>query len=135
MGREIDAGRGDPIFGAFPIRESGDSTMRVASAVDEVQNSFHGRGPFADNDGAADRFLGIRRRGHQPLDDGFAHARLRDGVEIPDAIKGGIKSRVRDQLFARAEKFLIRDHALAGGIGEPSLRVDGNSDRHGKEKT
>ena len=106
----------------------------MAGAVDEIQNGFHCRGSFADNDGAADRFFGIRRRGDQLRHDVFGHPRLSDGEEIPDAIEVGIKGRVREQLGAGAEKFLIRDHAFAGGNGEPSLRVDGNVDRHGMEK-
>jgi hypothetical protein len=39
------------------------------------------------------------------------------------AIEGRIKDRVREQVFAGPEKFLIRDHALAGGDGEGSLRI------------
>ena len=131
--RELGPGRDDPLFGEVPIREGGDSTVGLAGAVHEIQDGFHRCGPFADHDGATDRYLRIRRRGDQLRSDGFADPRLRDCVEIPNAIEGGIKGRVREQLLAGAEKFLIRDHALAGGDGESLFRVDGNGDRHGKE--
>ena len=131
--REFDPVRGNPFFGAGPIGEGGNSTIGLTDAVNKVQNVCHRCGPFADHDGATDRSLRIRRRGDQPRDDGFAHLRLSGCVEIPNAIEGGIKVRVREQLLAGTEKFLIRDHALAGGDGEPPRWVDGNGDGHGKE--
>ena len=130
----IDPGCGDPFLGVVQIGEGGDATIGLTGVFDEVQNGFHRSGPFADNDGAVDRFLGIRRRGHEPRDDVFAHPRLRHIMEIPNAIEKRIKGGVGQKLRAGVDKFLIRDHALASGNSEASLRVDVKADGHGKGK-
>ena len=132
--RKIDAGSGNPFLGGFPIRKGGDATVGLAGALDEIQNGLHRRGPFANNDGTADRSFGIRRRGSQPRGDGIAHPHLSHTVEIPDAIERGIEIRVDEKFLAGAEKFVVCDHALADGNGEPSLGVNGNPDGHSTEK-
>lgn len=128
--REIPARGEDPFFGAGEIGESGNAPVDPPGVVDEIQRGLHRRGAFADDDGAANWFAGRRRGRDQLRDDRFADVSFGHRAKIPDAIIGGIEGRVGEQLFARTDKLRVCNHAMTGGDGQSSFRVDVERDGH-----